>query len=147
MRKWSAVVGSALLVVSFGAATSALAEEEKVSKEGIPNPSIATSLPDKGDPDGVRASLAAKGVTYGINYIGEVWGNTGGLRQGATYDGRFEGILDADLEKLWGLKGSDLPRKRLSDPRRRSFQRKYRQFFACELDRGPSVHAALRNVS
>lgn len=96
-------MGSALLM-TLGAASSALADEEKVSKEGIPNPSIATSLPDKGDPDGVRAALAAKGVTYGINYIGEVWGNTGGLKQGATYDGRFEGILDADLEKLWGLK-------------------------------------------
>ena len=103
-KNWSALVGSAILAVSLGAASSALADEEKVSKEGIPNPSIATSLPDKGDPDGVRAALAAKGVTYGINYIGEIWANTGGFKQGATYDGRLEGILDADLEKLWGLK-------------------------------------------
>jgi hypothetical protein len=39
---------------------------------GIPSPSIATSLPlALADPAGERAALAAKGVTYQLNYIGE----------------------------------------------------------------------------
>jgi porin len=101
----AAAGGAALLAACVGAAPGAFADEEKASKDGIPNPSIATSLPDKADSDGVRAALAAKGVTYGINYIGEILGNSGGLKQGAIYEGLLEGILDADLEKLWGLKG------------------------------------------
>ena len=106
IRELRAVAGgAALLAACVGAAPGAFADEEKASKDGIPNPSIATSFPDKADPNGVRAALAEKGVTYGINYIGEVLGNTGGLKQGAIYEGIFEGILNADLEKLWGLKG------------------------------------------
>jgi porin len=102
MREFKAAAsGASLLAACLGAASGAFAD----SKDGIPNPSIATSLPGKGDPDGVRAALAEKGVTYGINYIGEILGNTGGLKQGVIYEGRLEGILDADLEKLWGLKG------------------------------------------
>jgi porin len=86
------------------AATPTVAGE--TSKDGIPDPSIATSLPAKGDPDGTRAALAEKGVTYGINYIGEILGNpTGGVKQGAIYEGRLEGVFDADLEKLWGATG------------------------------------------
>jgi porin len=73
---------------------------------GIPSPSIATSLPQNGDPDGVRRSLAAQGVTYGINYIGDALGNvSGGLSQGTTYAGRAEFLVDADLEKLARWKG------------------------------------------
>jgi porin len=106
IRKFKAAAGgAALLAACAGAAPGAFADEEKTSKDGIPNPSIATSFPDKMDPNGVRAALAEKGITYGINYIGEVLGNTGGLKQGAIYDGIFEGILNADLEKIWGLKG------------------------------------------
>ena len=99
----SALAAAAALAIGIGAASGALAE---TGKDGIPDPSIATSLPAKGDPDGTRAALAEKGVTYGINYIGEILGNpTGGVKQGAIYEGRLEGVFDADLEKLWDLKG------------------------------------------
>nr|WP_210336452.1 carbohydrate porin [Rhodomicrobium vannielii] len=81
-------------------ATPALADE----KDGLPEQSVATSL-DGGPDKDARAALAAKGVTYGINYIGEGWGNSGGAYQGATYMGRLEMLVDADLEKLWGAKG------------------------------------------
>lgn len=87
-------------------AAPAVAAEEK-GKDGIPDPSIATSLPAKGDPGGDRAELAARGVTFGVNYIGEVLGNaSGGQRRGTIYDGRAEFVLDADLEKLLAWKGA-----------------------------------------
>jgi len=95
----TACSGAALLALAFGA-TAALADE----KDGLPEESIATSL--NGGPDAsARAALAEKGITYGINYIGETWSNSGGAKDGSTYQGRLEILVDADLEKLWGVKG------------------------------------------
>ena len=72
-----------------------------------PVPSIATSLPGGGDPYGNRAALAATGVTYGLNYIGEVFDVTsGGLSRGATFNGRVEGYTDIDLGKVAGWQGA-----------------------------------------
>ncbi|MGH6741797.1 MAG: carbohydrate porin, partial [Bradyrhizobium sp.] len=74
---------------------------------GIPDPSLATSLPPElADPGGVRAALASRGVTFGINYIGEAFGNaTGGFNRGSLYDGRLEIAVAADMEKMIGWKG------------------------------------------
>ena len=74
---------------------------------GIPEPSIATSLPaELADPGGVRAALASRGVTFGINYIGEVLGTaSGGFKQGTFYDGRLEVAVAADMEKMIGWRG------------------------------------------
>jgi porin len=74
---------------------------------GIPDPSIAASLPSElADPGGVRAALAHRGITFGVNYIGEVLGNpTGGFKQGTYYDGRLEIVGEVDLDKVIGWKG------------------------------------------
>lgn len=74
---------------------------------GTPDPSIATSLPPTlADPAGIRSSLAARGVEFGLNYIGEVWGNTrGGIERGTVYDGRLEFYVDIDLAKAHGWRG------------------------------------------
>ncbi len=96
------------LAAAMGLCTGAWAAEDdkKGPETGIPDPSIATSLPMNGDPGGHRARLAERGVTYQLNYIGEVLGNTtGGLSRGTVYDGRLEAVIEADLEKLAGLKG------------------------------------------
>ena len=70
-------------------------------------PSIQSSLGPYGDPGGIRAFLDARGIDYNFTYIGEVLGNsTGGLKQGATYEGRLDGQLDIDLEKLAGIKNT-----------------------------------------
>jgi porin len=99
-RAFGARAGCALLALLIGG--PAAAEEAS----GIPEPSIATSLPLNGDPDGFRKRLAGQGITYGINYIGEALGNTsGGQSQGTAYDGRAELVVDADLEKLANWKG------------------------------------------
>ncbi len=76
--------------------------------EGVTNaqPSIQTSLGKAGDPGGLRAFLEAKGINYNFTYIGEVLGNaSGGTKRGATYQGRLDGQLDVDFEKLADLKG------------------------------------------
>lgn len=93
---------AALAAVFAGA--PATAEE---APTGFPDPSIATSLPrELADPGGVRSAFARQGITFGVNYIGEVFGNSsGGITQGTYYDGRLEVTVAADLEKLLGLKG------------------------------------------
>ena len=67
-----------------------------------PDPSIATTIGN----DPARAGLAASGITYGLNYIGEVFDVTsGGLSRGGAVNGRIEAYVDVDLEKFAGWKG------------------------------------------
>ncbi|MBT3070049.1 carbohydrate porin [Rhodomicrobium sp. Az07] len=95
----TACSAAAILALGLGA-TAAVADEN----DGLPEESIATSL--NGGPDAsARAALAAKGITYGINYIGETFTSSGGAKDGSTYQGRLELLVDADLEKLMGFKG------------------------------------------
>ena len=83
---------------------SSLAADEWT--DGIPPSSIATSLPNNGDPGGIRKWLSERGLTYSFVYTGEVLGNVaGGLRRGGVYQGRLEGMVNADLEKILGLRG------------------------------------------
>jgi porin len=98
---WGGVVVAAAAAIATGPAK---ADE---APTGIPDPSIATSLPHElADPGGVRAAFASQGITFGINYIGEVFGTlSGGFNQGTYYDGRLEVAVSADLEKMLGWKG------------------------------------------
>jgi porin len=69
-------------------------------------PSIASSLPANGDPAGIRKSLADRGVTFNLTYINDVLGNVqGGARRGFIDQGRLDGALTIDFEKLAGLRG------------------------------------------
>lgn len=74
---------------------------------GIPDPSIATSFPaGLRDPGDVRRRLAERGITFKLNYTGEVISViAGGLRQGTKYEGLGEVVLDVDFEKRIGWKG------------------------------------------
>jgi porin len=82
------------------------AADEAAAAQGVPDPSISRALGPLADPGGIRASLATRGVTYGVNYIGEFLSNTtGGIERGSIYDGRVELFIDADLEKVVGWKG------------------------------------------
>ncbi|HMN73906.1 MAG TPA: carbohydrate porin [Rhodoblastus sp.] len=85
-------------------------EEAKplISPDGVPSPSIATSLPPEiGGFFGLRKALADRGFQFGINYIGEGLANLSGgaTRTGAIYEGRLELTLDGDLEKAIGIPG------------------------------------------
>jgi porin len=71
--------------------------------QGQPPASIASSLGDLG---GLRDSLRAEGVTFGITYVGEMLANLrGGIRRGAIYEGKLDAQLDVDLDRLAGLAG------------------------------------------
>ena len=71
--------------------------------DGIPVPSVATSLPANGDPAGVRKWLSERGITYGVVYTSEALGNvSGGIRRGALYGGKLEAAVSANLETLIG---------------------------------------------
>jgi porin len=86
--------------------SSAFAQEDKQNSNGIPTPSIATSLPNNGDPGDVRKWLAQKGITYQFIYTNDVLGNvSGGLRRGFVDQGKLEIDLQVDLEKLAGWQG------------------------------------------
>jgi porin len=83
------------------------ARADDVVPTGIPDPSIATSLPaGLADPGGIRKELATRGITTGANYIGEYFGvASGGLNRDGHYDGRLELWMDANLETMSGWKG------------------------------------------
>ena len=73
---------------------------------GIPEESIATSLPNDGDPAGIRSALAGAGMTFAITYTGEVLGNpSGGLKRSTLYDGLLVVAGEINFEKFIGWKG------------------------------------------
>jgi porin len=88
-----AVPGNLLLAESAIAADS-----ECSSDSGIPSGVIAPI-----DVGHLRKSLADAGFTVGGFYLGETFANTGGIDQGATYDGVLWTYLLGDLHKagLW----------------------------------------------
>lgn len=99
-------VATISLAAALLVAGPAVADDGEKNPDGIPSPSIATSLPANGDPTGVRRWLAQRGVTYGFTYTGEALGNvSGGVRRGGLYEGKLEGFVAADLEKLAGMPG------------------------------------------
>lgn len=81
------------------AATSGAAEQTLWERETI-----------GGDWGGVRTALKEKfGIDVTAGYIGETFGiMSGGLRRGATYEGRLDAQIDIDLEKLASWKGGKL---------------------------------------
>jgi porin len=88
--------------------TSAASAQEwwTSTHNGIPDPSLATSLPHNGDPNGLRKRLADRGVVYGLEYTNDVLSNLrGGLRTGTIDQGKLQGILTIDFGKLAGWDG------------------------------------------
>src|SRR5450432_1843229 len=45
---------------------------------GLPNSSIATSLPQNGDPAGIRKRLVDRGITFNLIYTNDVLSNLSG---------------------------------------------------------------------
>jgi porin len=79
------------------------------SKNGVPEPSIATSLPNNGDPAGIRKWLGDRGIVYGLEYTNDLLANVhGGRRVGTIDQGKLQGILTVDFGKLAGWQGLTL---------------------------------------
>lgn len=121
VKQW--VFGLSLLVLAAGSAAAqapapragetqpdpAPAQSESSDQPGqqAAQPSIAASLGPLGDPGGARSFLGTKGITFSLTYLGEVLGNaTGGQKRGATYQGRLDLQVDADLDRLLGWQGA-----------------------------------------
>ena len=80
--------------------------QQTPSNIGITEPSIATSLPQNGDPSGTRKWLYDHGVSYSLIYTNDVLSNlSGGIKRGTIDQGKLEAQLYIDLEKLAGWKG------------------------------------------
>jgi porin len=96
------VFGAALTLAACGRAQAA----EPEMKDGIVLPSIATSLPNNGDPSGIRKWLGDHGVVYSLIYTNDILTNLrGGERRGTIDQGKLEAILAIDFNKLAGGHG------------------------------------------
>lgn len=105
-RRSAAFVLALLLAIAWGARGASAQGPPPEIKDGITLPSVATSLPNNGDPGGVRKWLADRGFTYTFDYTNEVLSNvTGGVRRGTIFEGKLQGTFDANLEKMAGLQG------------------------------------------
>jgi len=88
------------------AASLAFAQEDKKTDD------LKPADPDTGESTVEETTLGVLpnpyekyGVKFAVTYIGEAIGNaTGGLKQGAVYEDRFNFAVDADLEKFIGGK-------------------------------------------
>ena len=96
-----------MLASSASPAGAQTAEQESGRIPGAPEPSITANFPREfADPGGARAALAGRGITYAINYTGDVLGNPiGGFAQATRYIGLLDVELAVDLEKAAGWKG------------------------------------------
>jgi len=89
------------LLALLSAPPAALAAEGAEETKGLWERDTLT-----GDWGGLRTSLEDHGITVGVSYTGDAFGNaTGGLRQQAVAAGLLQVDVEADLEKLAGWKG------------------------------------------
>lgn len=104
-----AVLGRTFSLALLGAFAASEASAQAwwdTAPNGIPDPSVATSLPKNGDPMGWRQKLAEHGVVFGLEYTQDVLSNLRGGRQtGTVQQGKIQEIITVDLEKLAGAKG------------------------------------------
>jgi Carbohydrate-selective porin, OprB family len=84
---------------------AASAQEDKKTDEDKPaDPDTGESTVEEKTLGILPNPLVKYGVKFAATYIGEVLGNvSGGLKQGAIYEGRLNLAVDVDLQKLAGL--------------------------------------------
>src|SRR4051812_7819668 len=92
---------SVVLVLAAGAAAQ---EDKKTDDDKPADPDTGESTVAEKTLGIVPNPFAKYGVKFAATYIGEALGNvSGGLKQGATYEGRLNLAVDLDLQKLAGL--------------------------------------------
>lgn len=105
VRWWRRLSAVLLVIDGLGAGPLRAQQVPPPDEAGITSPSIATSLPRKGDPAGIRTDLDRRGITYNLIYTNDVLSNlSGGNRRGTIVQGKLEGQLTVDLDKLAGWK-------------------------------------------
>lgn len=96
----------ALCLIAALFSAEATAQVATPDANGITNPSIATSLPDNGDPGGIRKRLADHGVTYNLIYTNDVLSNVaGGIKRGTIDQGKLEAQITINFDKISDWKG------------------------------------------
>src|SRR5436305_11576002 len=86
-------------------AANAMAQEDKKTDEDKPaDPDTGESTVEEKTLGLLPNPLQKYGIKFAATYIGEALGNvSGGLKQGAIYEGRLNLAVDADLQKLIGV--------------------------------------------
>src|SRR5205807_7546181 len=125
--RWG-IVGAGLAISGFvGLAPAAAQDDTRQSSEfAAPAPQGEKSKPAQEkeeehkptDPDTGKSTLSnetlgllpnpfeKKGIKFSATYVADVMANpTGGLHQGAVYEGRLNLAIDLDLAKLAGARG------------------------------------------
>jgi len=105
-KQWCGAICAALMAYLLAASPASAQDWWDSTRDGIPVPSLATSLPKNGDPDGSRKRLAERGLVYGLEYTNDVLSNLrGGLKTGTIDQDKLQAILTVDFDKLAGLRG------------------------------------------
>ncbi|MBV8700301.1 MAG: carbohydrate porin [Bradyrhizobium sp.] len=94
-----------ILLAALLAATHALAQEDKKTDDDKPaDPDTGESTVEEKTLGILPNPLQKYGIKFATTYIGETLGNiSGGLKQGAIYEGRLNLAVDVDLQKLVGI--------------------------------------------
>ncbi len=99
--KWRFLTAGAAVALTLAASGAQAAQPAKAPQ------SIWDQDKLTGDWGGARTDLSNKGIDITLNYVAEVFGVlSGGLDQRASYEGRLEFSVDADLSKLIGWRGA-----------------------------------------
>jgi porin len=82
-------------------------EDKKTDDEKPADPDTGESTVEESTLSLLPNPLQKYGIKFAATYIGETLGNvSGGLKQGAVYDGRLNLAVDVDLQKLVGLRAN-----------------------------------------
>src|SRR3569623_2572101 len=102
-----AIVACLLTLKFLLLASSALGQESAKTDDQKPaDPDTGESTIEEKTLGILTQPFEKYGVKLAATYIGEALGNaSGGLKQGAIYEGRLNVAVDADLQKLAGLQG------------------------------------------
>lgn len=100
-RNYLAILTLVLTALPFAAGAQ---EDKKTDDDKPADPDTGESTVEERTLGILPNPLAPHGVKFAATYIGEVLGNvSGGLKQGAIYEGRLNLAVDVDLQKLAGL--------------------------------------------
>jgi porin len=94
----------ALVLLSFSAGAATAQEDKKTDDDKPADPDTGQSTVEE-TTLGLLPNPFEKnyGIKFAATYIGETFGNvSGGLKQGAVYDGRLNLAVDVDMQKLVG---------------------------------------------
>ena len=82
-------------------------QDKKTDDEKPADPDTGESTVEESTLGQLPNPLQKYGIKFAATYIGETLGNvSGGLKQGAVYDGRLNLAVDVDLQKLVGLRAN-----------------------------------------